>query len=300
IAIENVLQMAAVMALGAVALWWFGPAGRDLRAVYLGAILLYLLGVVVPAVSTSPMILNLQLLRSGAMIHLLASLAIAALATTWLRRESAALFLPGCAVVLALYLGGVAFLIVIPLILASARFEAAGEFAPAYRRKLGYAMLAASAFALFPASVWETYTFNRLYSDAATQWAAVGHWARAATPPTAIFIVPPRPRIDAQPAPPASEVALSRAGIFEFVSHRRVWVDYKRGAAAMWTPSYYRVWHERMTEMADLNDHAARLAYASRKGIDYVVELCETLPSQDDVLFRTEHLCVSAVKRLRG
>ncbi|MDE2380484.1 MAG: hypothetical protein KGM94_24715, partial [Bradyrhizobium sp.] len=97
IAIENVLQMAAVMALGAVALWWFGPAGRDLRAIYLGAILLYLLGVVVPAVSTSPMILNLQLLRSGTMIHLLASLAIAALATTWLRRESAALFLPGCA-----------------------------------------------------------------------------------------------------------------------------------------------------------------------------------------------------------
>ena len=50
-----------------------------------------------------------------------------------------------------------------------------------------------------------------------------------------------------------SDLMLSRTAIFEFVSHRRIWVDYKRGAAAMWTPSYYRTWLARLTEVEGLN-----------------------------------------------
>jgi len=51
--------------------------------------------------------------------------------------------------------------------------------------------------------------------------------------------------------------------------------------------------------MAGLTDHATRLAYASQNGLDYVLELCEMLPSQDDVLFRTDRLCVFGVKRTK-
>jgi hypothetical protein len=56
--------------------------------------------------------------------------------------------------------------------------------------------------------------------------------------------------------------------------------------------------HQRMTETAELTDHAARMAYAARKGIGYIVEICDTLPSQDadGTLFRTSHLCVSNVQ----
>jgi hypothetical protein len=52
-----------------------------------------------------------------------------------------------------------------------------------------------------------------------------------------------------------------------------------------------------MTETAALNDHAARLDYAARKKIGYVIEICDELRSQDDVVFKTDHLCVSAVKQ---
>ncbi|WFU41081.1 hypothetical protein QA640_00570 [Bradyrhizobium sp. CB82] len=299
IAPSSILGMFEVAALGAIALYWFGPTARELQAAYLGAIVLYLLGVVVPSFSTSPFLLNIQLLRSGTIIHLLAGLAVAALATSWLRRDSSALFLPGCAVVLTLYLGDVAFLAAMPIILATRRIHAATEALPPYRRKLGYGMLAMAGGVLFPVCAWHYFVFDRAYSAAAREWADVGSWARTSTPTSATFIVPPRPNIEAEPSPSITDIALSRAGNFEFVSHRRVWVDYKRGAAAMWTPSYYSVWHERMTETAAANDHASRLGYAARKGIGYVVEICDTMPSQDagDVLFRTAHLCVSAAKR---
>jgi hypothetical protein len=82
------------------------------------------------------------------------------------------------------------------------------------------------------------------------------------------------------------------------VSHRRIFVDYKRGAAAMWSPSYYPVWRARMAETAALSSHAARLAYASEHGIGYIVDRCETVPSQHDVIFRTSRLCVSATDRV--
>jgi hypothetical protein len=36
------------------------------------------------------------------------------------------------------------------------------------------------------------------------------------------------------------------------------------------------------------------MAYASQHGIGYIVDRCETLPSQGDVMFRTTRLCVSA------
>jgi hypothetical protein len=296
--IVGIVNMIAITALGAIALYWFGPMARELQVAFCGAIFLYLLGVVVPAVSTSPFVLNVQLLRSGTMIHLLAGLAIAALATIWSRRDSSALFLPGCAIVLSLYLGDLGFLIAIPIILASRHFQAATEAVPPYRRKLGYAMLAAAGCVLFPVGVWQYFMFNQSYSEAAQEWADVGSWARTSTPSSAIFIVPPRPDPDAKPLPPVWRIALSRAGNFEFISHRRVWVDYKRGAAAMWTPSYYAIWHQRMTETAELNDHAARMAYAAREGIGYIVEICDTLPSQDTdgALLRTSHLCVSEVR----
>ncbi|GLR89332.1 DUF6798 domain-containing protein [Bradyrhizobium iriomotense] len=299
ISMSGILQMVAVTTLGAVALYWFGPTARELQIAYLGAIALYLIGVVVPSISTSPFILNIQLLRSSTIIYLLAGLAIAALATCWLRRDSSGLFLPGCAIVLSLYLGDAAFLIAISIILASTRFEAATSAAPPNRRKLGYAMLALAGGVMFPVCAWQYFIFNRSNSEATQEWADVANWARMSTPASATFIVPLTPNREAKPSPSIRDIALSRAGNFEFISHRRVWVDYKRGAAAMWTPSYYVVWHQRMTETAAANDHASRLAYAAGKGIGYVVEICDTLPPQDagDVSFRTAHLCVSPVKR---
>lgn len=288
----GIFLMFSVTALGAVALWRFGAVARELRAVYLGAILLYLFGTVAPLISGSPLILNLHLLRSGVVIHLLAGIAALALATNWLGRDRRAMFLPGSLIVLSLAWGKLGFLLAIPVILASSYFASASEPMLTHRRRLGYLALAVAVLVVIPMRVRDNFRSNETFASGAVEWAAVGDWARQETPKTAIFMVPPPSDLKDPFSDP-----FSYAANFEFISHRRVWVDFKRGAAVMWAPSYYRIWHERMTEMAGLNDHAARLAYASHNGIDYVVELCGGLPSQDGVLFRTNRLCVSGVKR---
>jgi hypothetical protein len=290
--LSYILIMVAVIAVGAVALAWFGANARALQAAYLGAILIYAIGIVVPFFSSAPLVLNLQLLRSGTLIYLLAALAIAALATNWLSRDRSAAFLPACLIVLCLSVNGIAVLVAVPIILFMQLRRSEPDVAPAGHRRLGYAALALTALMLWPLAIRQNISVNRLFVEAVGEWRDVGNWARAATQPDAIFLPPPHLAEDA--TADAADLALARATIFEFVSHRRVWVDYKRGAAAMWMPSYYRAWHHRMIETAVLETHAARMAYASQHGIGYIVDRCETLPSQGDVMFRTTRLCVSA------
>ncbi|MBR0824802.1 hypothetical protein JQ596_04575 [Bradyrhizobium manausense] len=295
IALKNVVGAVAVAVLGAAAFWGFGADARELKWAYLAALAIYLAGIVAPYLSGSPFVLNLQLLRAGTIFYLLAGLAVAALATNWLRDDRSAMFLPGCFVVLALGIQGTVLLFAAPIILLLQYQRATPEVVADSHRSIGYAALAGAALVLFPLSVWENIRVNRLYTEAVAEWTDLGNWARNATPLDATFIVPPKPAEDAAVEPIV--IALSRGAVFEFVSHRRVWVDYKRGAAAMWTPSYYPIWHIRMTDLAALDSHAARLAYAARNGIGYIVSLCATLPAQSDVVFRTPHLCVSAVRR---
>jgi hypothetical protein len=295
VALDDIFVMASVIAAGGVAFAWFGARARALQAAYLGAILVYAVGIVVPFVSGANLVLNLQLLRSGTQIDLLAGLAVAALATNWLSRDRAVTFLPACLIVLCLGINGIAVLCVVPLVLV-VRFQGTvADVAPASHRRFGLAALALAALVLWPLAIWQNVAVNRLFNDAVGEWRDIGNWASAATRPEAIFLPPPH-RAEGV-TEDASDLALARATVFEFVSHRRIWVDHKRGAAAMWTPSYYRIWHDRMVETEALDSHASRLAYAARHGIDYVVDRCETLQSQRDVIFRTRRLCVAAPER---
>lgn len=293
--LDSILAMVAVIAAGAAAFAWFGARARALQAAYLGAILVYAVGIVIPFVSGTNLVLNLQLLRSGTQIYLLAGLAVAALATNWLGRGRAIAFLPGCLMVLCLGINGIAIALVVPLVVGVVVATGVTDDAPASHRRVGYAALALAGLVLWPFAAWQNLAAGRIFNDAVGEWQDVGNWARGATRTDAIFLPLPH-RAETATAQPG-DLALARVTIFEFVAHRRIWVDYKRGAAAMWTPSYYWIWHERMTETEALESHAARLAYAAGHGIDYVVDRCETLSSQRDVVFRTRRLCVSAAER---
>jgi hypothetical protein len=288
----EIVALAGVVLVGAAALWRLGAPASELRAAYVGAALVYLAGIVLPYVTGSPLLLNLHLLRSSTIVHLLAGLAAAALAVNWLRSDRAASFLPACLIVLALSLDGRAFWFAVPIMLMPGTFRAAPESAPAYARPLGYLVLASAVLIVWPYTTWQNFRFNALFADAVGEWMDVGRWARTSTPPTAIFLVPPRPRDDAVPAPTVPDIALSRTGVFEFASHRRVWIDFKRGAAVMWTPAYYQTWRSRMSETDGLSSRAERVAYASRHGIAYVVDLCREPPTDGDAVFRTRRLCV--------
>jgi hypothetical protein len=296
IPILSIFGLAAVTLLGGVTLYWFGTSARELQAAYCGAILLYSMGIAVPFFTSSPVVLNLHLLRSSTIIHLLAGLAAAGLATNWLRRDEEPTFLPGCLLVLSLSVGNLAFSVCILIILSVYFTQARQQSGVFSRRVLGYLVLAVVLAIVWPLSIWQNIRFNRLFAESIAEWRDVGVWARNSTPSTAMFVVPARPRGSGTSEPAPSDLALSRTAIFEFISHRRVWVDYKRGAAVMWMPSYYQTWRTRLTEVEALSSLDERVAYAGRNGIDYVVDLCSTVPSQSDAVFRTERLCVFPVE----
>ena len=288
---SDIVALAGVAAIGAVALWRLGPRAAELRVAYVGVMFVYAVGIVLPHMTGSPLLLNLHLLRSSTIIHLLAGLAAAALVVNWFRAESVTSFLLAALLLLTLSLHGVALWLAIPIMLIPVVLPAAQDSAPAYLRTIGYVVLAVVVLIVWPYSFWQNFTFNSMFADAVAEWRDVGEWARRSTSPTAVFLVPPRPRDDAILPSNAPDIALSRTAVFEFTSHRRVFVDFKRGAAVMWMPSYYPVWRSRMIETERLGSLAERIEYASRHGIAYVVDRCEPT-ANDGVIFRTRRLCV--------
>lgn len=58
---------------------------------------------------------------------------------------------------------------------------------------------------------------------------------------------------------------------FQLQARRRVWVDWKQGAAVMWSPSFYRQWSTRYREVSALHSSPAMVSYARAHRIRYVV-----------------------------
>jgi hypothetical protein len=97
-------------------------------------------------------------------------------------------------------------------------------------------------------------------------------WARESTAPDAMFLVP------------QADTSTFSVIIFESLAHRLTWVDWKRGGAVMWAPSYYAEWSRRMAEVGGLPNLSARVTYACKNGIDYVLIGPETNLSGTSVL----------------
>ncbi|MBR0854261.1 DUF6798 domain-containing protein [Bradyrhizobium liaoningense] len=292
IAPSDIVGLLGVTLIGGLALFWPKQAPLELRAAYLGAILIYLIGIVVPFVTDSPIILNLHFLRSSTVIHLLAALAIAALATNWLRRDKEAAFLPACLIVLFLTFDGLGGLGFVATAVIFGLRTMVPEPVPSYQRTTGYLVLAMAVFVACPRAIWSGVTLNRICNEAVAEWTEVGEWARNNTPLTATFLIPRRPRLDGRAEVSIADAALDRQGVFEFVSHRRIWVDFKRGGSSVLTPSYYQTWRSRLTDVESLNSLAERMAYASRNDIGYVIDICQSPEVDSGVIYRTKRLCV--------
>ena len=112
------------------------------------------------------------------------------------------------------------------------------------------------------------------------QWTAVGRWARANTAPNAVFLIPTSDFRAEAVRPVQTDPGAQEYEIFEYVSHRRVWVDFVRGAAVLWSPSYYPTWRQRLPEVLQLRSLSQKMSYAASHDIDYVVSDCsDAVPS---------------------
>jgi hypothetical protein len=81
------------------------------------------------------------------------------------------------------------------------------------------------------------------------------------------------------------------SAMFGYSSHRRVWVDWRIGAAVMWSPSYHDVWAVRYREVQALRSLEDALIYAKKNSINYLIDNC-TNGSNHTSVYKAETMCV--------
>jgi hypothetical protein len=167
-------------------------------------------------------------------------------------------------------------------------------------RRLRLTLLAALVVAILPWRTFQHAKLNLMLTDAVQEWESVARWARASTPEGSLFLIPttgPAPAADLQDDDRQQAEAISMAAaVFESESRRRVWVDFKRGAAVMWQPSYYGEWRSRIDPVLQLRTLDERIAYARSHGITHVIDNCRAFEQlRIAPVYSTARLCVAAV-----
>ena len=275
-----------------------GDSARPFLLAFGGYILVYAIGIALPRITDNATLLNLHLLQSGSAIHLLTALATCALATRLMRSTDPmesrlfgpVLILMLCISKLAAALSGA--LIVLYLMSGLKRFAAGSA---AWRTPLFRYALLILPLAVWPYLIWKQHQTNDSLNGEIAQWTAVGRWARANTAPTAVFLIPTSDFRAAAIQPVQTDPGVQEYEIFEYVSHRRVWVDFVRGAAVLWSPSYYPTWRQRLPEVLQLRSLSQKLSYAASHDIDYVVSGCRDAEPTASV-FQFRRLCVYGTK----
>jgi hypothetical protein len=294
---RHMVALATATVYGFACLYMLGERAAQFRAALWGSVLLYVVGIVLPEFTGLPLLLNFHLIRSSAVIQLMVALASASLATSWLcgtDRNRSKFFGP------LLLLADCTWRSVLPLGMVAIAAAAATR-QRGWRRsllRLDYVVGAVLLLVIWPRLAWQGVVTNRAITAQTNAWTAVGDWARTATRPDAVFLIPTRPLpSEARPAAPTVDGAPpdppGNSEVFEFASHRRVWVDFRQGAVVMWAPSYYATWRTRVSEVMALGTLADKLAYARQHDIDYVVDACRIGSDEREAeVFQDGGLCV--------
>jgi hypothetical protein len=309
IGIREKIGLLLVTAAGAGALIQLGPRSRLVLIAFAAACAVYALGIVASYTTHAQSIFNLHLLRISTLIQLLSALAACALATKWwfdenpVKRAFAAPSLilllaapvddaPSPARILAALGVLLAILAVTPPLSRFLRRIAPSSITT-WQSKLRIAA-AVGLVCVIPVAILQHQIKNRRQQAWIDEWRRIGEWARASTPLDATFMVPvvnwnfPKNYSGEQ-------LDASDNAIFESTAHRKIWVDFKRGAAVMWSPSYYGIWRRRVDEESSLSTWQDKDSYAREKGISYIAELCGREEPRENATFATERLCVYPV-----
>lgn len=298
--LQGLLAMAAVVLGGISCVRILGAAGAVWSGALVGLCGLFVVGMILPSLTSARIIFNFHFLRADGLIELIVVFLIATIATQRISESQALDRLAGALALSFLALpieGGMALagsllLGATPRIsrgLATAVGVAAVALAVSsldrswFRKELLGGLEIAATLAWFvmrslslkalPLPVWMARggvlaimvaslalaLHDRSAVSPRTLAAQqTGQWAAQNTPADSLFLVPP-------------EAGAFGDSDFQLASHRKVWVDWKRGAAVMWEPSYYREWSSRLAEARALSSPAQWLSYACRNHIDYVV-----------------------------
>ena len=287
------LNALLVVALCFLCFHKLGKPAREFQIVLLGYIFVYLIGILLPSMSHTPALINLHLLRSSTFFHLLAALGSATLAVKWLedKNKYISCFLAPTLIVFLCFnqLAAVPSLLFI-LIFSSIDFRNS-HFGLFLSRFTSYFVAFAVVFVLVypPYIIYRHYLKNKNSSKLEIEFSSIGIWARSNTAPNSIFLI-----IAEQPTNKHSQNSIHTkysSAMFGYSSHRRVWVDWRIGAAVMWSPSYHDVWAVRYREVQALRSLEDALIYAKKNSINYLIDNC-TNGSNHTSVYKAETMCV--------
>lgn len=299
--LRGVALFGTIAFAGLAAFGLLSQAGRAWRCALAALCVLVVAGMVLPYLVSSRFLLDLHLLRASGLVQVLAIVGLTVAAVSSLRRADAAGPLGGLMALGFLALPGLQGIPLAAAMLLAASNQWKGTWKFGLAGPLIVVVLMVKETWLTPILCTVTvggvlailvlqcrfsrwggpnakvsmpvvavliggiawYSYDARRSDAgAPEWndaRDAARWARESTPADALFLVP-QGQVDA-----FSVIA------FESLSHRRIWVDWKRGGAVMWKPSYYDEWSRRMGEVNSLPSLPARAAYACKNAIDYVL-----------------------------
>jgi hypothetical protein len=297
--LREYVELLMVAVLGWLSLTELGAAAAPLRILMAGMVVTYMIGVVGPFVSTSPMLLNLSFLRSGVLLYLVAALAAAAVAANWLfgtERFAARLFAPVLIVALC---SNKQFLPVAILCIVLAWIWRARAWSLPIPR-LDWLAFAVLILAVWPRAFADNRKENSHDAKYAAQLGEIGDWARQHTAANAVFLMPTEWQRKhsgrhAEPYVVVERDIVNAEGAFVYHAHRRLRGSFKEGAAMLWTPSFYREWRPDIDATLRLRNIDEKSAYAERNHIDYILASCmEPGASNYTPVERTTDVCVFA------
>lgn len=298
------ISLVLVISMALLALRHLPDPQKRILVIICSCILLYLIGIFVPFLTSNPMIINLHLLRSSTLIQLLAVLlAYSVLTQWWFSNNSRNVVLASLAMI------GMAFVPFGPL--AQLRKVLIGTlpvvfalqyvidrypgswFATLFNWRKGLVRPVSLVTLTAVAGVTVILNQSRLAKDTEwiAEWDKVGAWARAETAPGSVFLVPAFSLLKKYPERDFERNGASFNSSFEYTSHRSLWVDFKRGADVLWSPSDYHRWYDRTLAVEPLSTHQERLNYAIANDIPYVIEIT-TGECSGEAVFRTKRICV--------
>ncbi len=294
---HDVFMLLSVIGLGWLCFKALENDASELTAAFLGILAVYVIGVLVSLVTAHPAIMKLHLLRSSAVIQMLAALGAAALSTRWLcsaERTQSTFYGP----VLLVCLGVSKILIPAGAVVVALAARWQPQRLPAALRP---AILAGLLLVALPWQIWQQSNLNQELTAAVKDWQTVGAWARSATPPDSNFLILTT-SADSLARMPAADVQRTlvlsaSAAAFQAAAHRRIWVDFFNGGMVVFQPSYYDEWHSRVSAVLALRTISEKLRYARDNGVAYVIDDC-TLYDAENILpaFRSGQLCAAATK----
>jgi hypothetical protein len=305
IPLHDKISFVSMIAMGVGAFVLLGREARPFLAAVFALLLLYGFGIAAPYLTHSSVVLNLHLLRDSTLLQLLAVLGSLSLAVRWWSSDNkifAKLLGPVLVLVLCLPIRMTTVQPALHFTLACGLL--ALSVSPYWLRRLPIWLLSDrlrlryAAIILIVAGFAVVVSSNIISNANAeawiAEWDAAGRWARTGTPPNATFLIPTwyfRGGIGRTQPGSLEDEAVLNSGIFQYSAQRRLWIDFRSGAAIMWSPSYYDEWHRRVAEVNQLTTRSAETAYAKKNGINYIIDVCSA-GSHGLQVFSTQRLCV--------